>query len=81
MPGEARRTPARRGYHARMANPWSNEHSKDRARERDRIERDEPHGADAGANEQAKERLRAGGEVRETAQAPNDRAYGPKGER
>lgn len=64
-----------------MANPWSNEHSKDRARERSRVERDLPHGADADANEIAKERLRTGGEVRETAQAPSDRAYGPKGER
>ena len=64
-----------------MANPWSNEHSKDRARERADVERNSPHGADADANEKAKERLRASGEVRETAQAPNDRAYGPKGER
>ena len=64
-----------------MANPWSNEHSKDRARERARVERDLPHGADADANELAKERLRAGGDVRETPQAPTERAYGPKGDR
>lgn len=62
-----------------MTNPWSNEHSKDRARER---KRESDNGAgDAGANEQAKRNLRARGEVRETPQAPNDRAFGPKGER
>ena len=64
-----------------MANPWSNEHSKDRARERAEVERTSPHGADSDTDEKAKERLRAADEVRETAQAPNDRAYGPKGER
>jgi hypothetical protein len=62
-----------------MTNPWSNEHSKDRARERKR-ESDEG-GGDATANERAKQNLRASGEVRETPQAPNDRAYGPKSER
>ncbi len=62
-----------------MANPWSNEHSKDRARER-KHESDNGAG-DAAANETAKQSLRDRGEVRETPQAPNDRAYGPKGER
>ena len=62
-----------------MANPWSNEHSKDRARERTRVSDDG--GGDANANEQAKENLRRSGEVRDTPQAPNDRAYGPKGDR
>lgn len=62
-----------------MPNPWSNEHDKDRARERKRME--DAGFADQGANEEAKRRLRAAGEVRETPQAPNDRAYGPKSER
>ena len=69
------------GTRSGMANPWSNEHAKDRARERDHVERTDPHAADAGANEKAKARLRAGGEVRETPQAPTDRARGPKSER
>jgi hypothetical protein len=64
-----------------MPNPWSNEHSKDRARERKHVEQHDAHAADAGANEKAKARLAAGGEVRETPQAPNDRAHGPKSER
>jgi hypothetical protein len=62
-----------------MPEPWSNEHRKDRARERKQVE--DQGGADAGANDEAKRRLRAFDEVKETASAPNERAYGPKGER